>query len=69
LDGILRNRDPTDPTDDHRGDHRDHVALDPEHTPVLAVIPGARTEENARAIVAEVEQRVGCDPPPLMTSD
>jgi len=36
---------------------------------VLAVIPGARTQENARAIVAEVERRVVCDPPPLMTSD
>ena len=35
----------------------------------MAVIPGARTEENARAIVVEVAQRVGCDPPPLMTSD
>ncbi|OJW23667.1 MAG: hypothetical protein BGO49_03215 [Planctomycetales bacterium 71-10] len=33
------------------------------------MIPGARTEENARAIVAEVERRTGCDPPPLMTSD
>jgi len=33
------------------------------------VVPGARTEENARAVVAEVKQRVGCEPPPLMTSD
>jgi hypothetical protein len=33
------------------------------------VVPGARTEGNARAIVDEVRQRVGCDPPPLMTSD
>jgi hypothetical protein len=33
------------------------------------VVPGARTEENARAIVAEVGERVGCDPPPLMTGD
>jgi hypothetical protein len=61
--------DPADPSDDHRGDYRDHIAFDPEHKLVLAVIPGARTEENARAIVAEVEQRVGCEPPPLMTSD
>lgn len=36
---------------------------------MLAVVPGARTEENARAIVAEVKQRVGREPPPLMTSD
>ncbi len=35
----------------------------------MAVVPGARTEENARAVVAEVKQRVGGEPPPLMTSD
>jgi IS1 family transposase len=64
-----KNCDPADPDDDHRGDYWDHVAFDPEHKLVLAVVPGARTEENARAIVAEVEQRVSCDPPPLMTSD
>src|SRR5262249_33936141 len=64
-----RNCDPTDPTDDHRGDYWDHVAFDPEHKLILAVVPGARTEENARAIVVEVAQRVGGDPPPLMTSD
>jgi hypothetical protein len=57
------------PDDDHRGDYWDHVAFDPEHKLALAVIPGARTEENARAIVAEVRRRVGCAPPPLLTSD
>ena len=45
------------------------MAFDPEHKLVLAVVPGARTEENARAIVAEVKQRVNCEPPPMMTSD
>jgi len=63
------NCDPTNPDDDHRGDYWDHVAYDPEHKLVLAVIPGARTEANARAIVAEVAGRVGCEPPPMMTSD
>jgi hypothetical protein len=33
------------------------------------VVPGARTEGNARAIVTQVERRVNGDPPPLMTSD
>jgi hypothetical protein len=33
------------------------------------VVPGARTEEDAHAIVAEVERRAGREPPPLMTSD
>jgi IS1 family transposase len=64
-----KNCDPTNPDDDHCGDYWDHVAFDPEHKLVLAVVPGARTEENARAIVTEVKQRVGCEPPPLMTSD
>jgi IS1 family transposase len=64
-----RNCDPTDPDDDHRGDYWDHVAFDPEHKQVLVVVLGARTEENARAIVAEVGQRAGRDPAPFLTSD
>jgi hypothetical protein len=64
-----RNCDPADPDDDHCGDFWDYVAFDPEHRLVVAVVPGAWTEENARAIVAEVKRRVGCEPPPLMTSD
>lgn len=64
-----KNCDPADPDDDHRGDYWDHVAFDPEHKLVLAVVPGARTEENARALVTEVKRRVGCEPPPLMTGD
>src|SRR5438309_1433332 len=61
--------DPNDPDDDHRGDYRDHAAFDPGHKPVLAAVPGARTEEGARATVAEAARRVGCDPPPLVTGD
>jgi hypothetical protein len=64
-----KNCDPTNPDDDHCGDSWDHVAFDPEPKLVLAVVSGARTEENARAVVAEVGRRVGCGPPPLMTSD
>ena len=30
------------PGDDHKGDWWDHVAYDPEHKLVLAVVPGAR---------------------------
>ena len=36
---------------------------------MLAVVPGARTEENARAIVAEVKRRLGGAAPALITSD
>jgi hypothetical protein len=61
--------DPADPADDHHGDYWDFVAYDPEHRLVLAVIPGARTEENGAAIVAEVAGRLGGAPPERMTSD
>ena len=42
-----KNCDPLDPADDHKGDWWDHVALDPEHRLVLAVVPGARSLECA----------------------
>jgi hypothetical protein len=61
--------DPADPADDHKGDFWDHVAYDPEHRLVLAVIPGARAIENAEAITAEVKQRLGGRAPDLITSD
>jgi len=61
--------DADDPDDDHKGDYWDHVAYDPEHRLVLAVIPGARSIENAEAIVAEVKHRLGGEAPELMTSD
>jgi hypothetical protein len=64
-----KNCDPLNPDDDHKGDYWDHVAYDPEHRLVLAVVPGARTIENAEAIVAEVKDRLGGEPPRLITSD
>jgi hypothetical protein len=64
-----RNCDPADPADDHKGDWWDHVAYDPEHKLVLAVVPGARVGENAEEVVREVETRLGGRPPGLITSD
>jgi IS1 family transposase len=64
-----KNCDPTDPDDDHKGDWWDHVAYDPEHRLVLAVVPGARTIESAEEIVAEVKDRLSEQPPALVTSD
>jgi IS1 family transposase len=61
--------DPLDPADDQKGDRWDSVAYDPEHRLVLAVIPGARTLENAEAITAEVKQRLGDQTPELITTD
>jgi IS1 family transposase len=64
-----KNCDPNDPADDHKGDYWDHVAYDPEHRLVLAVVPGARSIENAAAIVAAVKDRTDGASPRLMTSD
>ena len=51
--------DRADPADDHKGDYWDHVALDPEHRLVVAVVPGARTIENTEALVADFHRRTG----------
>ena len=64
-----KNCDPANPADAQKGDSWDHVAYDPEHRLVLAVIPGSRTIENAEAIVTEVKQRLGGQVPELITSD
>jgi hypothetical protein len=64
-----KNCDPTNPSDDHKGDWWDHVAYDPEHKLVLTVVPGARVIENVEEVVAEVKGRLGDQAPALMTSD
>ena len=61
--------DSENPGDDHKGDYWDHVALDAEHRLVLAVVPGARSIENAEAVVEEVQRRVAPGVPLLLTSD
>jgi IS1 family transposase len=61
--------DRSDPADDHKGDYWDHVALDPEHRLVVAVVPGARTVENTEALVEEFRRRTGGRLMDLMTSD
>jgi IS1 family transposase len=61
--------DPDDPADAQKGDWWDHVAYDPEHRLVVAVVPGARCAENAEAVVAEFKERTGGRPMDLITSD
>jgi IS1 family transposase len=61
--------DPGDPADDHHGDWWDHVAYDAEHRLVLAVVPGARSIENAEEIVQEVYDRTAGRDDVLLTSD
>lgn len=63
-----KNCDPLNPGDDHKGEWWDHVAYDPEHRLVLAVVPGARVTENAVEVVQEVKDRTAATPE-LMTSD
>src|SRR5687768_5157653 len=57
-----KNCDPLDPADDQRGDWWDHVAYDPEHRLVLAVVPGARVTENAVEVVQQVADRTEATP-------
>jgi len=64
-----KNCDPLNPDDDHKGDWWDHVAYDPQHKLVLAVVPGARVTESVEEVVGEVEDRLDGQPPDLMTSD
>src|SRR5512135_1089926 len=64
-----KNCDPLNPADDHKGDLWDHVAFDPEHKLVLAVVPGARVTESVEEVVAEVKDRLDEQHPTLMTSD
>jgi IS1 family transposase len=61
--------DRADPADDHKGDYWDHVAFDPEHRLVVAVVPGARTIENTEALVADFHRRTEGRLMNLMTSD
>jgi hypothetical protein len=63
------NCDPANPDDDHQGDWWDHVAFDPEHKLVLAVVPGARVTESVVEVVGEVKDRLDGPPPALATSD
>jgi hypothetical protein len=64
-----KDGDPANPDDDHQGDWWDHVAFDPEHKLVLAVVPGARVTESVEEVVAEVKDRLDEQHPTLMTSD
>ena len=63
------NCDPDDPADDHKGDWWDHVAYDAEHRLVLAVVPGARSIENAEEVVREAHDRTAGREDVLLTSD
>lgn len=61
--------DDDDPADDRLGDCWDHVAFDPVHRLVLAVVPGKRTAENVETLVEEVQQRTEGRMLDLITTD
>lgn len=63
------NCDPEDLADDHKGDWWDHVVYDAEHRLVLAVVPGARSIENAEEAVREAHARTAGRTDVLFTSD
>ncbi len=58
-----------DPADARKGDCWDHVALDPDHRLVVAVVPGKRTAENVGALVGEFRRRTSGRPMSLITTD
>ena len=64
-----KNCNPDDPADAHKGDWWDFVAFDAEHRLVVAVVPGARSIENAEEIVQEVHDRTDGREDVLLTSD
>jgi IS1 family transposase/transposase-like protein len=61
--------DADDPEDRFRGDCWDHVAFDPEHRLVLAVIPEERTAATVHELVADVKGRLEGRTPELITTD
>ena len=61
--------DPADPADDRKGDHWDHVALDPDHRLVVSVVPGKRTAENAEELVRDFRRRTTGRLMDLITTD
>lgn len=61
--------DPDDPADALCGDNWDHVAFDPEHRLVVAVVPGKRNAANCRRLLEEFRQRTRGRIMRLMTSD
>jgi IS1 family transposase len=61
--------DPADPADARKGDHWDHVALDPEQRLVICVVPGKRTAENTGALVRDFRRRTAGRLMDLITTD
>lgn len=61
--------DPQNPADQWRGDNWDHVALDPEHALVLAVVNGKRSQVLVRRVLEMVDRILEKRVPRLITTD
>jgi IS1 family transposase len=61
--------DPGEPADDRKGDHWDHVALDPDHRLVVSVVTGKRTAENTGVLVRDFHRRTSGRLMGLITTD
>jgi len=64
-----KNCDDDEPEDHFRGDCWDHVAFDPEHRLVVAVVPGERTAESVEELVGDVKGRLEGRVPRLIPTD
>jgi IS1 family transposase len=64
-----KDRDPTDPADDRKGDAWDHVAIDAEGRLVIRMVPGERTAESVAAVVGDGKRRTGGRLMDLITTD
>jgi len=58
-----------DPADARKGDHWDHAASDPDHRPVVCVVPGKRAAENTGALVRDFHRRTSGRLMHLITTD
>ena len=66
---VAKKQEHCDPGDPRRGDSWDHVAFDPEHRLVVAVVPGKRTAAICHRLVEQFARRTGRRIMQLMTSD
>jgi IS1 family transposase len=66
---VARKQEHCDPSDPRHGDSWDHVAFDPEHRLVVAVVPGKRTAANCHRLVEAFARRTRRRVMRLMSSD
>ena len=66
---VCQNEKHRDADDPRSGDNWDHVAFDPQHKPVVALVAGKRTRANVHRLVRAFHRRTGGRLVRLTTSD